>query len=365
MMEMTREGGDGLSLQEDHLQQHRNQEEAVEERYSRQILFAPIGRAGQERLAQSRVLIVGMGALGTVLANHLVRAGTGFVRITDRDYVEFSNLQRQMLFDEEDAREALPKAEAAARKLVRINSSVTIEPVITDVTARNIEELAADVDLILDGTDNFQTRYLMNDYAFRAKIPYVYGGVVSSRGMSAAFIPGRTPCFRCLLPEDGSAGGETCDTVGVLSPVVDIVASYQSAEALKILTGNLDAVRRSIFTFDVWHNRFYELKFPAPSKSCPTCAKGEYPALDLRRAAEVTTMCGRDSVQITGGQALDLKVWQERLSRVGKVTANPYLMRVQLPEGERLTLFPDGRVLVQGTSEPARARTLYARYIGM
>ena len=191
-----------MSLQEDHLQQHRNQEEAVEERYSRQILFAPIGRAGQERLAQSRVLIVGMGALGTVLANHLVRAGTGFVRITDRDYVEFSNLQRQMLFDEEDAREALPKAEAAARKLVRINSSVTIEPVITDVTARNIEELAADVDLILDGTDNFQTRYLMNDYAFRAKIPYVYGGVVSSRGMSAAFIPGRTPCFRLF-----AAGG--------------------------------------------------------------------------------------------------------------------------------------------------------------
>lgn len=328
------------------------------------MLFAPIGNAGQVKLRQGRVLIVGMGALGTVLANHLVRAGVGFVRILDRDFVEESNLQRQMLFDEDDARQALPKAEAAARRLRRVNSSITIEAHITDVTAHNIGEFAADVDLIVDGTDNFETRFLMNDYAFRQGIPYIYGGVVSSRGMTAAFIPGRSPCLRCLMPEaDGS--GETCDTVGVLSPVVDIVASLQSTEAIKILTGNLEAVRRSLWTIDIWRNRTYEVKFPEPRDDCLTCGRQQYPALDLRQASMVTTMCGRDSVQISGSGPLDLAEWQARLRKVGEVSANPFLMRVQLPEGERMTLFPDGRVLVQGTTDAARARTLYARYIGM
>jgi len=334
------------------------------DRYSRQILFSPIGRDGQERLQAGRVLIVGMGALGTVIANHLVRAGVGLVRLADRDYVEASNLQRQMLFDEEDCREALPKAEAAARKLRRINSSVRVEAHVTDVTPLNIRELAAGVQLIVDGTDNFRTRYLMNDYAYQANIPYVYGGAVSSRGMTAAFIPGSTPCFRCLLPE-GDGNGETCDTIGVLAPVVDIVASYESAEVLKILTGNLDAVRRSLLTFDIWKNRTYEMRYPKPREDCPTCGKREYPALSLHSSADVTTMCGRDSVQISGGRPLDLSIWRDRLSSVGEVNANPFLMRVSLPEGERLTLFPDGRVFVQGTSDPVRAKSLYARYIGM
>lgn len=334
------------------------------ERYSRQMLFPQIGRSGQERLASGRVLIVGMGALGTVLANHLVRAGVGHVRIVDRDYVEASNLQRQMLFDEDDYRAMLPKAEAAARKLRRINSSVHIESYVTDVTPLNIDELAEGVHVIADGTDNFQIRYLMNDYAFKSNIPYVYGGVVSSRGMTAAFVPGRTPCFRCFLPEsDGS--GETCDTVGVLSPAVDIVASYQSAEVIKILSGNPDALRRSLLTFDIWHNRTYELKFPEPRENCPTCSKKEYPALSPDHSEQVLTMCGRDSVQIQGMRPFDLKEWEQRLGNIGEVSSNPFLLRVNLPEGERLTLFPDGRVFVQGTSDPVRAKTLYARYIGM
>lgn len=341
-----------------------SEHDALHERYSRQILFSPIGQSGQEKLRESRVLIVGMGALGTVLANHLVRAGTGHVRIVDRDYVEASNLQRQMLFDEDDAREALPKAEAAARKLRKINSSVNVEAIVADVTALNIAELADGVDLILDGTDNFQIRYLMNDYAFKAKVPYIYGGVVSSRGMTAAFVPGESPCFRCLLPDAGSSS-DTCDTIGVIAPAVDIVSSYQATEALKILTGNMQAVRRSLLTFDIWFNRIYEMKFPEPSPECPTCGKQEYPALDLHKVDQVTTLCGRDSVQVNGGRPLDLDVWQERLSKIGEVSRNPFLLRVNLPEGERLTVFPDGRVLVQGTSDAARARTLYARYIGM
>jgi len=334
------------------------------ERYSRQMLFQPIGREGQERLGASRALIVGMGALGNVLANHLVRAGVGHVRIADRDYVEASNLQRQMLFDEDDCRAMLPKAEAAARKLKRVNRSVAVEAHVTDVTPLNIGELAADADVILDGTDNFQTRYLLNDYAFKHNIPYIYGGVVSARGMTAAFVPGRTPCFRCLLP-DADANGETCDTVGVLAPAVDIVASYQSAEAIKILTGNVDALRKSVLTFDIWNNRTYELAFPEPRPDCPACGLHEYPALMPDHAGHVTMMCGRDSVQINGRRPLDLQEWERRLNGVGEVTVNPFLLRVNLPEGERLTLFPDGRVFVQGTSDPARAKSLYSRYIGM
>lgn len=341
-----------------------DERDALAERYSRQMLFAPIGREGQDRLAASKVMIVGMGALGTVLANHLVRAGVGLVRIADRDFVEYSNLQRQMLFDEADAEAALPKAEAAARKLRKVNSSIKIEPHVTDVTAHNIDALAHDVHLIVDGTDNFQTRFLMNDYAFRQGIPYIYGGVVASRGMSAALVPGSTPCLRCLLPGSGSSG-ETCDTVGVIAPVVDIVASLEAVEALKLLTGHREAVRQSLVTFDIWHNRYYEMKLPERSPDCVVCSKQQFPALDLHKMDEVTTMCGRDSVQISGANRLDLDEWRDRLSRIGEVSVNPFLLRVALPEGEKLAVFPDGRVLVQGTSDVTRAKTLYARYIGM
>ncbi len=336
--------------------------EPDEERYSRQMLFAPIGKDGQRRLASATALIVGMGALGTVIANHLVRSGVGKVRIVDRDYVEWSNLQRQMLYDEQDAAEAMPKAEAARRKLLRIRSDACIEAFVSDVTPLNIDELMKGVDVVLDGTDNFQTRYLLNDAAFRGGIPFVYGGAVSSRGMSASFLPGETCCLRCLLPAS-QADGQTCDTIGVIGPIVDVVASYQSAEALKILVGDRGAVRRSLVSWEMWNYRTHEMKLPTARKQCPTCDLKEYPALDVRSEA-ATTLCGRDSVQIQGSRPLDLSEWAERLSAIGKVSANPFLLRVELKDEERLVLFPDGRVLVQGTSDPVRAKSLYARYIG-
>lgn len=334
------------------------------ERYSRQMLFAPIGASGQNKLADAAVLIVGMGALGTVLANHMVRAGVGRVRFVDRDYVESSNLQRQMLYDEEDVRQSLPKAVAAERKLARINSSVQLEPVVSDVTAANAEQLIEGVDLVLDGTDNFHTRFIMNDACFKHGIPFVYGGAVGSRGMSAIFVPGATPCLRCLIqPGEGTA--ETCDRVGVLSPVVDISASYQAVEALKLLVGATDARRNSLLTFDVWNNYHYEMKFGAPQPDCPTCGTHQYPSLQSSESEEVASLCGRETVQFRLASSFDLTEWEQKLSVLTTVERNPFLLKAFLPEGERIVLFPDGRALVQGTDDSVRAKTLYARYIGM
>lgn len=334
------------------------------ERYSRQMLFAPIGVDGQNKLAAASVLIVGMGALGTVLANHMARAGVGHVRFVDRDYVEASNLQRQMLYDEEDVRQSLPKAIAAERKLALINSSVRLEPIVSDVTAANAEQLVAGMDLVLDGTDNFHTRFIMNDVCFKHRIPFVYGGAVGSRGMSAIFVPGTTPCLRCLIqPGEGTA--ETCDRIGVLSPVVDIAASYQSVEALKLLVGAESARRNSLLTFDVWNNYHYEMKFGTPLPDCPTCGTHQYPALQLNEAEEVASLCGRETVQFRLASSFDLDEWERKLSGTAVVERNPFLLKAFLSEGERIVLFRDGRALVQGTDDPVRAKTLYARYIGM
>ena len=334
-------------------------------RFSRQQLFAPIGEGGQIKLSEASVLIVGMGALGTVLANHMVRAGVGNLRIVDRDFVEWSNLQRQMLYDEEDARHSLPKAIAAKHKLESIYSGCRIDAHVSDVTPGNIGELMEGVMLVLDGTDNFQTRYLLNDACFERGIPFVYGGAVSSRGMSAPFIPGDTCCLRCLLPESaGDGDGQTCDMIGVISPIIDIVASFQVVEALKILVGDQERVRRSLLSWEIWNYHTYEMKLPAPRPECPSCGRREFPALQ-EGGSDVAMMCGRDTVQIQGKRPLDLELWKLKLQDAGEVSANPYLLRVQLPEGERLILFPDGRVLVQGTEDPVRAKTLYARYIGM
>jgi len=334
-----------------------------DDRYSRQRLFAPIGDAGQAKLADSAACIVGMGALGTVLADRMVRAGVGRVRLVDRDYVEKSNLQRQTLYDEEDAEESRPKAVAAERKLRRVNSAVRLEAVVADVTSANVAELLAGMDIVLDGTDNFQTRFLLNDACFRQGIPFVYGGAVGSRGMSAIFVPGATPCLRCLL-SSGDSDGETCDTVGVIAPVVDIAASYQAVEALKYLVGDAARRRGTLVTFDVWNNHYFEMKLGAPRPDCPCCGRKEYPALK-EAPDEMVTLCGRGSVQIAGDRPLDLAAWRERLApAVAGVKLNAHLLRVDLPEGERLVLFPDGRVLVQGTEDFARARTLYSRYIG-
>lgn len=334
------------------------------DRYSRQVLFSPIGEKGQQLLLEKRVLIVGMGALGTVLANHLVRAGVGHVRFADRDYVERSNLQRQMLFDEDDVNESLPKAIAAEKRLKKINSDVVVEGIVTDVTVHNIFQLMEGVDLVLDGTDNFQTRFLINDACYKTGIPFVYGGAVSSRGMSAIFVPGQTPCLRCFIG-GGNSSGQTCDTIGVISPVVDIVASFQTIEALKYLTGNYEVQRKSLITFDVWKHHMYEMKFTKSKESCPTCSLKEYPALEVDQEQTITSLCGRETVQINMGENLDLDEWAERLAKVAEVSRTPFLIRAQLPEGERLVLFPDGRTLIQGTEDLTRAKNIYARYIGL
>ncbi|MCQ4087854.1 ThiF family adenylyltransferase [Saccharibacillus sp. JS10] len=338
-------------------------QEGHRERYSRQILFQPIGTEGQKKLLQSAVCIVGMGALGTVLASHMVRAGVGHVRIVDRDYVEMSNLQRQMLYDEQDAAESLPKVIAAKRKLQKINSSVFVEELFADLTPSNIDSALEGIDLVLDGTDNFQTRFLLNDGCYRANIPFVYGGAVSSRGISAIFVPGKTPCLRCLVPEADS-GGETCDTVGVISPVVDIVASYQAIEAIKWLVGDIEAQRTSVLSFDLWHHRIHELKQTPARVDCPCCGLKLYPALHQDEKL-VLSLCGRESIQISGHAPFDLQEWANKLEATAKsIKVNPYLIRIELLEHVRLVLFEDGRVLVQGTDDPARARTLYDRYIG-
>jgi molybdopterin/thiamine biosynthesis adenylyltransferase len=333
-------------------------------RYSRQMLFAPIGETGQKKLAEQAVLIVGMGALGTVLANHMVRAGVGLVRFVDRDYVEKSNLQRQMLFDEEDVRQSYPKVIAAERKLRIVNSDVRLQAIVADVTAVNVEEFMEGVQLVLDGTDNFQTRFLLNDACFKQGIPFVYGGAVSSSGMSAIFVPGITPCLRCFIQEaDGT--GQTCDTIGVISPVVDIVASYQAVEALKFLVGASERRRNSLISFDVWRNQQHEMKLGEPRRECPICQLKQYPALQPGVQQAFTSLCGRETIQFAGNGQLDLELWRDRLQRVAVVSVNPFLLKAELPEGERLVMFPDGRVLVQGTDDIVRAKTLYARYIGL
>ncbi|WP_227934983.1 ThiF family adenylyltransferase [Alkalihalobacillus deserti] len=332
------------------------------ERYSRQIRFSPIGEKGQKELGTKSVLIVGVGALGTVLANHLVRAGVGLVRIVDRDYVEMSNLQRQMLFDEQDVRDSLPKAVAAERKLKAINSSVSIEAIVTDVTVATLPGLLEGIDLVLDGTDNFRTRFLLNDMCFKLGIPFAYGGAVSARGMSAMFIPNKTPCLRCFI-NHGEGNGQTCDTIGVISPVVDIVASYQVIEVLKYLVDDHQALRGTLRSFDVWRNHQFDLKMDAPKSDCPTCQKKEYPAL-FDEEDHITTLCGRETVQIQRKEKIDLNVWSKRLKGVAEVQVTPFLLRVHLKEGERLVLFPDGRVLIQGTEDMTRAKSLYSKYMG-
>lgn len=337
-------------------------------RYSRQTLFPPIGPAGQEKLSGSRVAIVGLGALGTVLANHMVRSGVGYLRFIDRDFVEESNLQRQMLYDEEDAKQHMPKAAAAAEKLKKVNSSVTIEPFIGDLHAYNAEKLLSDVDLILDGTDNFQTRYLLNDVAVKHRIPWVYGGAVSSRGMFAAIRPFVTPCYRCLFPDPPSGRGETCDTVGVIGPIIHIVASYQATEALKLMVGAEHHYNPNLEQFELWTNRHMQMDISqSKHPDCPACGRGEFQFLDpsADNQEAYTTLCGRDSVQIVprNEQPVNLEDEAKVLQKIGSVERNPFLLRFHIDEFT-LVLFKDGRVLVQGTQDIAMAKSLYAKYIG-
>lgn len=333
------------------------------ERYSRQILFNPIGNDGQEKLNQTRALVVGAGALGTVIANHLARAGVGYIRIVDRDYVEKSNLQRQMLYTEDDVNAALPKAVAAEQKLKQINSDIEVEGIVADLNNSNIHQLFEDVDIVLDGTDNFSTRFLINDACFQKGIPFAYGGAVSSRGMTALFIPDATPCLNCMINQ-GAGRGQTCDTVGVISPVVDMVASLQVTEAIKYLVGDREHLLGAMRTFDIWNNHSFDIKFGDPKTDCPTCQKKEYPFLKQHAEDHVSVMCGRDTVQIQHDTRLDLDEWKERLERVAEIKKTPFLLKAILKDGITLVLFPDGRILVQGTEEINTAKSIYDRYIG-
>ncbi|MFZ3580337.1 ThiF family adenylyltransferase [Virgibacillus sp. DJP39] len=332
-------------------------------RYSRQLLFGPIQQAGQDKLQNSTVLVVGVGALGTVICNHLVRSGVGKIRLIDRDYVELTNLQRQMLFDENDVKEALPKAIAAKNKLEKINSTTEIDAIVGNVTAENVEELINGVDVVLDGTDNLFTRFILNDCCFKHDIPFSYGGVVSSRGMTAFLIPQKTPCLRCLI--SGTANdGQTCDTVGVISPAVDMVSSFQVTETIKYLTGNKDVLRNTLHTFDIWLNNQYDIKFANPKINCPTCQTREFPSLKRKVENAEIVLCGRNSVQIHQKTKLNLKIWKDKLAPVSAVKQTPFLLKAEFEQGITFILFSDGRVLVQGTEDTVIARSWYDRYIG-
>ncbi|MFQ5925916.1 MAG: ThiF family adenylyltransferase [Terriglobia bacterium] len=336
----------------------------VGEKYSRQVLFAGIGEAGQQRLAAAQAVLVGCGALGSAQANALVRAGVGHLRVVDRDFVEESNLQRQMLFNEQDAREALPKAVAAERKLKAINSAVSIEGVVSDLVPENAEELLADADILLDGTDNFETRFLLNDVAVKQNRAWVYGAVVGSYGITMPIVPGVTACFTCWLAErPQGALEETCDTVGVINPAVNWVAALQVSEALKLLLGRWRVEEARLHTGDLWKNEFHSVTVPRPRPECRSCGQRDFVYLRGQTQPQVT-LCGRNSVQIhEHGRRLDLNKLRKRLIAHGPVRNNPYLLRLWVPPYE-LTVFADGRAIIAGTKDPAVARSLYARYIG-
>lgn len=342
------------------------------DRYSRQIRFAPIGERGQRKLADACVLIVGVGALGASLAQHMVRAGVGEVRLVDRDFVEPSNLQRQMLFDEADALAVLPKAVAAANKLRVINSGVKVTAEVAEVGKGNAERLAAGTQLVLDGTDNAKTRVMLSDVCFRLGIPFVYGGVAGASAMSAALIPGETSCFRCLIgAEEDEQEADTCDTVGVLAAAVEFTAALQAAEAVKWLTGNRAAMRGTWLSADLWSFRVREAALPNGRAACAYCGQPQDAAVTADRAdgegePEMVSalLCGRDSVQVTLGRPLDLSRLESRLRERGcALTVNRYLVKVALRDGVSLVLFPDGRVLVQGTHDSGRAVELCKEYI--
>ena len=332
------------------------------ERYSRQILFQPIGAEGQKKLLGSKAAIIGCGALGTAHANALVRAGVGALRIVDRDYVEQSNLQRQSLFDESDARESLPKAVAAERKLKQINSDVQTEGVVADATSRNIEDLVRGFNVILDGTDNFETRYLLNDAAVKLAIPWVYGAVVASSAVTMTILPAHGPCLACVFPEAPAGLHETCDTVGVIGPAAAWTSAIQVTEALKILLGHEQELHGTLLGFDIWHNRTQQVR-PKRDPDCRTCGQRIFTQLE-EGEPRPTTLCGRDAVQIRhrDPRNLDLALLKARLEQLGDVRANNYLLKFSFDDYE-LTVFPDGRAIIKGTQDPAVARGIYAKYI--
>ncbi len=337
----------------------------VGDRYSRQTLFAGIGPDGQQRLASASVAIIGCGAMGSALANNLARAGVGRLRVIDRDFVEVNNLQRQTLYDEADAADATPKAVAAANRLRAVNGAIEIEPVVSDFTADNALELLDGVDLALDGTDNFEARYLLNDACLKLGIPWIYSGVIAAYGVSMTVLPHETACLRCAFPERPLPGTTpTCDTAGILNGIVAAIGGVTSTEALKVLIGS-ERLGRGLFWMDLWENVAERIELPR-QPDCLACAEGEYEYLDAALTEQSATLCGRNAVQVRpmqGVGALDLAELARRLEPLGEVATNAYLLRARL-DGYELTVFPDARAIIKGTDEPSVARTVYARYIG-
>jgi molybdopterin/thiamine biosynthesis adenylyltransferase len=337
------------------------------ERYSRQIRCAPLDAAAQTRLAAARVTLIGCGALGSHLAETVVRAGVGRLRVVDRDFLEISNLQRQALFDEQDVADDLPKAIAAARHLARINSHVTIEPVVADANPQTIGGLADGADLLLDGTDNVETRYLINDAAVERGVPWVYGACIGTEGRVLAIRPAQGPCLRCIWDEPPPPGSvETCDTVGVLAPAVQIVAAMQATAAIQILTGHADAAEARLLHFDVWTGRFRSLDVrDARLPDCPCCQRREFEFLTGRRGSQTSALCGRDAIQVLPATptAVDLSAVAAQLPPETAPRLTPYMLRF-MAAGCRVTVFADGRAIVQGTSDASAARTLLARFVG-
>jgi adenylyltransferase/sulfurtransferase len=335
----------------------------LDERYSRQVLFSPIGEQGQRRLAQTRVGIVGCGATGSVVASLLARAGIGYLRIIDRDYVEPSNLQRQTLFDEADAAESLPKAVAAARKIAAFNSEVTVDAHASDLTPGNAEELLAGLDFILDGTDNFETRYLINDFAVSRDVPWIYTAAVGSYGVTMNVLPGDTACLACVFPESPRGTIDTCDTAGILASAVNFAASIAVAEAFKLAIGDREHLRRTLVSYDVWTNEYATVNASKPRPNCRACGVREFTHLAGEGRPHIS-LCGRNSVQIHERERpVDFEEIIPRLSPHGTVRHNEFVLKFWR-EPYEMTLFPDGRAIIKGTTDTAVARSLYARYVG-
>ena len=345
-------------------------EEAEQEsRYARQIRFPNIGVQGQKQLGESAALIVGCGALGSVIANTLARSGVGHLRIVDRDFLEVSNLQRQVLYDEADVASGLPKAIAAANKLNRINSEIKVEPIVADVEASNIESFCEGVDVILDGSDNFEIRFLINDVAVKHSIPWIYGGCLGADGQTMTILPGETACLNCLMLDGPPPPGTTptCDSFGILAPIINVIASIEANEAIKILSGNRDAISRKLTVISLWENtmRQMDLSKLRDQVNCPTCQQHQFDWLNGDRGSHSAVLCGRNAVQLSfpERQSIELTELKQRLEDLGQVELNQYLLRFHV-DAFVMTVFPDGRAIVSGTEEIAIARKLYAQYLG-
>ena len=337
----------------------------VQARYSRQAILQGIGSDGQDKIGRSRVAIIGLGALGTVIANNLARAGVGYLRLIDRDFVELSNLQRQILFTEEDARKQTPKALAAVEHLTKVNSEIKLEAVISDFNASNAETLLADIDLVMDGTDNYETRFLLNDVCLKNNIPWIHGAVLGSYGITTNIIPGKTPCYRCFMPEmPQMQTGGTCSSVGVLNMITGIISCYASAEALKIIVDSVDIRKKALF-IDVWDNSFSSVELPIIAE-CPACAKSEYHYLDNAKGTYTTSLCGQNAVQIVPEQVrkMDFAHVAKGLFHLGECEYNSFILRLNTGEVE-ISLFTDGRAIIKNIENESKAKALYTEYFGL